>query len=107
MEGEIKGKVDKIFNSFMKNQLFEDKFVLQTSYTPETIPHRDKQIEQIAAILAPVLRGERTSNLFVYGKTGTGKTLSVQFVRDELIKRNNSSENKIIIEYINCKLKKV
>ena len=100
-------KVDKIFNSFMKNQLFKDKFVLQTSYTPETIPHRDDQIEQIAAILAPVLRGERTSNLFVYGKTGTGKTLSVHFIKNELLKRHTNKDYKLVIEYLNCKLKKV
>ena len=100
-------KVDQIFDSFMKNNLFKDKFVLQTSYTPENIPHRDDQITQIASILAPALRGERTSNLFVYGKTGTGKTLSVQSVQNELIKRSSSTKVKLIMEYINCKLKKV
>ncbi len=100
-------KVDQIFDSFMKNNLFKDKFVLQTSYTPENIPHRDDQITQIASILAPALRGERTSNLFVYGKTGTGKTLSVQSVQNELIKRSSSTKVKLVMEYINCKLKKV
>jgi len=99
--------IDKIFDSFMNNNLFKDKSVLQTSYTPENIPHRNEQIDQIASILAPALRGERTSNLFVYGKTGSGKTLTVQNVRNELLKRNNNENNKLIIQYINCKLKKV
>jgi archaeal cell division control protein 6 len=100
-------KFDQIFNSFLENNIFKNKSVLQTNHTPETIPHRDKQIEQIASILAPALRGERTSNLFVYGKTGTGKTLSVQRVKNELLKRNDFNKNNLIIEYINCKLKKV
>jgi len=102
-------KLDKIFDSFTKDSLFNNKFALQTNYTPETIPHRDKEIEQVASILAPVLRGERTSNLFLYGKTGTGKTLSIQYVRDELVKRNQAANNdkKLRIEYINCKLKQV
>ena len=104
---ETKNKIDKIFDSFIENNLFKDKFVLQIKYTPETIPHRDEQIGQIASILAPTLRGERTSNLFVYGKTGTGKTLSVQYVKDELLKRNNFDTNNLIIEYVNCKMKKV
>ena len=99
--------MDKIFNTFMKNTIFKDKFVLQTGYTPETIPHRNEQISQIASILAPALRGERTSNLFVYGKTGTGKTLSVQRVKDELLRRNNNEKSRLNIQYINCKLKKV
>lgn len=107
MQDKSNLQIDKIFDSFMKNNLFKDKFVLQTNYTPDNIPHRDVQVEQIASILAPSLRGERTSNLFVYGKTGTGKTLSVQKVRDELLKRNNNDKNNLIIQYVNCKLKKV
>lgn len=63
-------KLDKIFDSFSKEGIFSDKTILQTNYNPQTIPHRDKEIEQLASILAPALRGERTSNLFLYGKTG-------------------------------------
>jgi len=100
-------KLDKIFDSASNNNFFKNKSVLQTNYAPETIPHRDKEIEQIAAIMAPCLRGEKTSNLFVYGKTGTGKTLSIQYVKNELLKRAKSSDNKLKIKYLNCKLRKV
>jgi len=104
----MSNKLDKIFESFDKNLIFKDKFLLQTSYKPGEILHRDKQINQIASILAPILRGEKTSNLFLYGKTGTGKTLSVQYVRDELLKRlKKDVDFKLKIEYLNCKLKKV
>ncbi len=99
-------KLDKIFNS-ASNSVFRDKSVLQANYSPETIPHRDKEIEQVAAILAPCLKGEKTSNLFVYGNTGTGKTLSVQYVKNELLKRAGSSPSGLRIEYLNCKLKKI
>jgi len=99
---------DQIFEPFSKNGIFKDKSLLQSNYKPEDIPHREEQIKQIASILAPVLRGERTSNLFLYGKTGTGKTLSVQCVKDELLKRiSKKGEFKLRIEYLNCKLKKV
>jgi cell division control protein 6 len=88
--------------------VFKDKSLLQTNYRPEEIPHREEQIKQIASILAPVLQGEKTSNLFLYGKTGTGKTLSIQYVRDELMKRVKKEGGfKLKIEYLNCKLKKV
>ncbi len=101
-------ELDKIFDTFDKNNIFKDKSYLQINYQPEEIPHRDDQIKQIASILAPVLRGERSSNLFLYGKTGTGKTLSVQFVRDELIRRAmKNSDFKLRIEYLNCKLRKI
>ena len=101
-------ELNNIFESFDKNLIFKNKSLLQTRYQPKDIPYRDDQIKQIALVLAPVLRGERTSNLFLYGKTGTGKTLSIQHVKEELLKRVKSdSEYKLKIEYLNCKLKKV
>jgi len=96
-----------IFDSAIKNSLFKNKGVLQVRYTPESIPHRDDQIKSIARILASTLRGERPSNLFIYGKTGTGKTLSVQYVMNELIKKAEAMGVDIRFEYLNCKLKKV
>jgi cell division control protein 6 len=108
MVNEIENELDKIFESFENNGIFKDKSVLQNTYQPEDIPHRSKQITQIASILAPVLRGERSSNLFLYGKTGTGKTLSVMYVKNELLKRmKKEAEFNLRIEYLNCKLKKV
>ena len=105
---EKKGGLNVIFDSFMKNSLFNDKSVLQVNYSPESIPHREKQIETIAGILAPALRGDRISNLFLYGKTGTGKTLSVKYVTDEILKRiEKSGEDHLKVVYINCKLRKV
>ncbi len=62
--------LDNIFNSYAGGSIFKNKSVLQINYTPETIPHRTSQIEAVASILAPALKGERVSNLFIYGKTG-------------------------------------
>ncbi len=98
--------LDKIFNSVGDRSLFKNKQILQSNYTPEDIPHRDREIEHIASILAPSLLGQKTSNLFIYGRTGTGKTLSMQHVANELTQR--SKDSKVLrIEYLNCKLKKV
>ncbi len=104
----MKLDIDKIFDNFDKNSVFKDKSILQANYAPSEIPHREEQIKQIASILAPVLRGEKTSNLFLYGKTGTGKTLAMRFVQEELYKRvKKDSDFKLKIEYLNCKMKKV
>lgn len=101
-------KLDKIFDSFVSNNLFKNKSILQSNYTPGNIPHRTEQIENVASILAPALRGERVSNLFVYGKTGTGKTLSVQHVCDRIFQKvKELGEDHLKVIYINCKMKKV
>lgn len=96
-----------IFNSAVNNNIFNNKSVLQVRYTPKSIPHREDQIKAIASILASSLRGERPSNLFIYGKTGTGKTLSVQYVQEELLKKSKELKIEVRFEYLNCKLKKV
>jgi len=100
-------KLDKIFDSFAKNNIFKNKFILQSNYSPKTIQHRDKEIRQVASILAPCLRLERPSNLFIYGKTGTGKTISINYVKNELLKRAEEQNIPLVIECINCKLKKI
>ena len=100
-------KLDNIFDMALNNSLFKNKGILQVRYTPDSIPHRDDQIKSIASILSSVLRGERPSNLFVYGKTGTGKTLSVQYVQNEILKKAEELGVEINFKYLNCKLKKV
>jgi cell division control protein 6 len=99
-------ELDKIFDTIENRNLFRNKQILQSNYKPDAITHRDKEIDYMASILAPSLLGQKTSNLFVYGKTGTGKTLSVQYVANELLKRSKESKA-LKVEYINCKLKKV
>ena len=101
-------RVDQIFESFVSNNLFRNKAVLQSNYEPQKVAHRDEQIEAVASILAPALRGERVSNLFLYGRTGTGKTLSVQYVRNKIAaKLLELGQDHLKFIYVNCKLKKV
>jgi len=104
----IKKSLTSFFEEFLyKESLFVDRSILSSSYTPQTIYHRDKEINKIANILAPALKQEKPSNLFIYGNTGTGKTLTVKHVIDNMeeVSRNKNIPLKII--YTNCKLKKV
>ena len=83
------------------------KKIVQSTHSPDTISHRDDQIETIAKILAPCLRLERPSNVFVYGKTGTGKTLVAKYVTEQMKVVASQKELPLKIIYVNCKLKKV
>ncbi len=99
--------VDKIFESVVSKSLFKNKGVLQSKYTPGDILHREEQIASIASILAPALRGERVSNLFLYGNTGTGKTLSILHLGEKLVnKSKEAGEDGLKFVYVNCKLGK-
>lgn len=90
-----------------KDSVFKNKDALTTSWRPTNILHRDEQINDLASILAPSLKGNDPSNVFLYGSVGTGKTLIVKHVTEEL--RNVAAEEEIDLNilYINCKMKKV
>lgn len=94
-------------NFIRKESLFKNKAALQSSYNPNEILHRDEQVAYIAKVLAPALRMERPSNLFIYGKTGTGKTLTVQTTVKQIQAIAARELIPIKFVYVNCKLKKV
>ena len=90
-----------------KKSVFKSKKVFQASYKPEEIIHRKKLISEITKMLAPLVNRDKPSNIFIYGTTGAGKTLSVKTVTDsfkQIIKTENAP---LKIIYINCKLKRV
>lgn len=96
------------FEKFLeKEPLFANKKILQSSYMPDSVPHREPQITQVAQVLAPALRTETPSNLFIYGKTGTGKTLVVRHVVKQMLDLSSQRNIPLKIIYINCKLKGV
>tara|TARA_Y100000310_G_scaffold319305_1_gene374433 strand:+ start:1147 stop:2355 length:1209 start_codon:yes stop_codon:yes gene_type:complete len=102
-----KGLTNYFENFLEKESLFTNKKALQSNYLPETLAHRDTQIQQIAQILAPVLKQEKPSNLFIYGKTGTGKTVSMKHIIRDLSKISEEKAIPLHMCYVNCKLKKI
>jgi len=98
---------ENIFNKFLEaKSIFANREALTISFTPDDIPHREKQIGDLGRILTPALKGGRPSNIFLYGRPGTGKTLVSKFVGSELEKVSQNNGHKIKVLYVNCKMKK-
>ncbi len=102
-----KGLVDFFEKYLEKKPVFKDKTVLQSNYSPNQISHRDEQIHQLANMLAPALRLEKPSNIFIYGKTGTGKTLTAKYTTQQLTEIALQKKLPLKVIYLNCKLKKL
>jgi cell division control protein 6 len=101
-------EISHVFEKYLKNKpIFKNKYFLQSSYIPESIEHRDKEIKTVAEIVASSLRMEKPSNVFIYGKTGTGKTLTIRYTMSQLQEMAKANNVPISILYINCKLKKI
>ena len=80
--------LDDLFDKLLlSNSIFKNKEFLRHSYTPQILPHRKNEIEKLAAILVSAIKGETPSNIFVYGKTGTGKTVVVKYVGNGLVNK--------------------
>ncbi len=80
--------------------VFKNKDALSPHYIPERFPHREKEIELIMRVVSPALKGEKPRNLFIYGKTGTGKTTCTKKVMNEF----NAMKRRAVMTYLNCRI---
>jgi len=85
----------------VESKVFANREVLSPHYIPKKLIARDREINSIEKALAPSLKGERGRNLFVYGKTGAGKTSCIKYVINEV---NNIPNTRARISYVNCRI---
>ena len=97
--------LDDVFDSFVNRvNLFKDREVLRHDYIPDKLPHREDQIRLLGARVAPVLKDARCSNIFIYGKTGTGKTAVTKYVLSHLEAKAKQYGAQVKFCYINCRM---
>ncbi len=76
---------------------------LYPDFIPDSLPHRENEIDKLAEILVSALEGSRPSNVLIFGKTGTGKTAVVRYVGRELKRAEKVyAKKKIEYIYLNC-----
>jgi len=96
--------VDKLLDAVESGKsLITNREILHFTYIPDAIPHRNTEQEQITQTLIPILKHSRPSNLLVYGKPGTGKTLVVKKILSQIQKRVEKTNFPIKLVYANSK----
>jgi cell division control protein 6 len=100
-----KNILDDVFNEYLRGStIFRKREALRHDYIPDSLPHREKQIQYLGEMLAPGLRESICSNILIYGNTGTGKTAVVKYVLNRLEIKAKELDSKIIVNFINCRL---
>ncbi len=93
--------IDKFYKDYLKGPtIFKKREALEPSFIPNELPHRDYEIEKIAAITACALKGDVPPNLLCYGMTGTGKTATIRYISQKLAQHCKGHTPWWV--YINC-----
>lgn len=86
----------------VQDHIFSKKQLLDVGYVPgsDHIIARNDEIRRLASSLNPAIVGEAPSNVFLYGKTGTGKSLCARYTTRRLVEaaENDVSVGRVIVD---------
>lgn len=87
-----------------EDSIYRSRDVLGTAYQPETIRGREEAIAEFELCLQPVIDGDTPQNVFLYGKSGVGKTATTRYIT-EVLKRDAAEYDdlSLIVPEVNCK----
>jgi len=83
--------------------IYRDRDALREDYQPEDIVGRDTELENYQAALQPVINGEQPNNIFLYGKTGVGKTVASRYLLKHLQEDADQYDDIFLtVVFLNC-----
>ena len=85
------------------HDIYRDRDALREGYQPAELVGRDEELQTYQAALQPVINGEQPNNVFLYGKTGVGKTAATRYLLSHL--REDASQYDDIdltVIFLNC-----
>ncbi|MCW1292245.1 MAG: AAA family ATPase [Candidatus Rehaiarchaeum fermentans] len=95
-----------LFNQILSkaSSIFKNKEVLLNDYIPNEIHFRNKEMTQLTTALSPILLGNNSVNVFIFGFSGTGKTLVTRKVVNDLLEIGKQNNDNISCIIMNCRL---
>lgn len=83
-----------------EDPIFADEKLLEITHIPgpDRIVGRDEHMQKVANALNPAIFGNEPNHLFIFGKTGTGKSLISRSVAERVI--NEAQHDNVEVQYV-------
>lgn len=100
--GKISDNVKVPYTRFFDpvSNIIKCEHLLNSRYVPNTIIARDEQMEKMGHNLSPILRQGEPSNMYIWGDTGVGKTITVKYLLRVLTDGLKSEGKDILIDTV-------
>ena len=87
-----------------EDPIFVKKELLEINHLPDEgrIVGRDEEIQNLANAVNPAIFGQSPSNVLIYGKTGTGKSLCAKHVSRRLVSTAHDEGVAATFAYVDC-----
>ena len=87
-----------------EDPIFANKELLEINHLPDEgrIVGRDEEIRNLANAVNPAIFGQSPSNILIYGKTGTGKSLCAKHVSSQLVQTAREEGVRAAFVYVDC-----
>jgi cell division control protein 6 len=85
-----------------RGSIFKNEGVLDESYTPDKMPERQSEREQIIRGLGPAFNEGTPKNMFLQGRSGQGKTAIARKMLDEFEQRASKREVDVATFFLPC-----
>lgn len=83
--------------------IFRDEDMLREDYQPDSITAREDELAVYMSALQPVINGAQPRNIFLYGKTGVGKTAVSRYLLNQLQRDTEQYDDiKLSVYWLNC-----
>ena len=84
-------------------EIFCDEEMLREDYQPESITAREEELSAYKTALQPVVNGAQPRNIFLYGKTGVGKTAVSRYLLNQLKQDTKQYDDvDLSVYWLNC-----